>query len=92
MPGFQSVLSDGSSATVCHPALPKASLSVNRWLARSSLYRWLLLTHSPDCRVEWASQLIPPKVGEVSQALCVDQPALVSLPFCRCRTESMAGE
>jgi hypothetical protein len=55
--------SEGSSLTVCHPALLKASLRVNRLLARSSPYRWLLLTHSPDCRVEWASQLIPPKVA-----------------------------
>ncbi len=76
MPGIQSRLSVGSSATVCHPALLKASLRVNRWLATSSLYRCWLSTHSPDCRVEWASQLMPPKVGEVTQALCVDQPAL----------------
>ena len=45
-------------------------------LAVSWAYRCVLSTHSPDCRVEWASQLIPPKVGEVSQALWEDQPAL----------------
>ena len=35
----------------------------------------MVLTHSPDCRVEWASWLTPPKPGEVIQALRVDQPA-----------------
>ncbi len=30
--------------------------------------------HSPDCRVEWGSWPIPPKPGEVIQALRVDQP------------------
>ena len=84
--------SEGSSLTVCHPALSKASLRVNRLLATSSPYRCVLLTHSPDCRVEWASQLIPPKVGEVSQALCVDQPARASEAVRWRRTASIPGE
>src|SRR5450755_127770 len=92
MPAAQVGSSEGSSLTVCQPAFLKASLRVNRLLARSSPYRWLLLTHSPDCRVEWASQLIPPKVGEVSQALCVDQPARASKPVCWRRTASTPGE
>ena len=51
---------------------------MNRRLATSSAYRCSVLTHSPDCRVEWASWLIPPKPGELSQALRVDQPARAS--------------
>ena len=74
------------------PALPKASLRVNRLLPTSWAYRCVLLTHSPDCRVEWASWLIPPKLGELSQALCVDQPARASEAVSRRRTASMPGE
>ena len=80
------------SLTVRQPALPKASVRVNRWLATSSAYRSSVLTHSPDCRVEWASRLIPPKVGEVSQALRVDQPARASEAVLRRRTASTPGE
>ena len=33
---------------------------------------------SPDCRVEWASQLMPPKVGDVRNALRDPKPAALS--------------
>jgi hypothetical protein len=42
--------------------------------------------------VEWASQLIPPKVGEVSQALWLDQPELASEAVPWRRTASTPGE
>src|ERR1700733_6121903 len=71
--------SEGSSLTVRQPALSKASLRVNRWLPKSTSYRPSVLTHNPDWRVAWAILLIPPKVGEVSQALWVDQPAQVGI-------------
>src|SRR5258706_5906682 len=70
---------EGASLTVRQPALSKASLRVSRRLPTSSAYRCSVSTHSPDCRVEWTSKLSPPRVGEVSQALCVDQPARASL-------------
>ena len=62
----------GSSLTVRQPASLNASLSVNRLLATSWLYRCWLSTQSPDCSVECASQLMPPNVGDVSHALCVE--------------------
>ena len=77
---------------MCHPALWKASLRVNRLLATSWAYRCVLSTHSPDWTVEWASQLIPPKVEDLSQALCVDQPARASKPVRWRRTASTPGE
>ena len=60
MPGGQATSSSGLSLTVRQPALPKASLRVNRRLPISSSYRSSVSTHSPDCRVEWESWLIPP--------------------------------
>ena len=92
MPGGQATSSSGLSFTVRQPALLKASLRVNRWLAISSSYLRLVLTHSPDCRVEWASWLTPPKPGEVSQALRVDQPARASEAVPRRRTASTPWE
>ena len=65
---------------------------MNRWLVTRSAYRSSVLTHSPDCRVEWESWLIPPKPGEVSQALCVDQPARASEAVLRRRTASTPRE
>ena len=92
MPGGQTGSFSGLSLTVRQPALSKASLRVNRWLATSSAYRSSVLTHSPDCRVEWASWLIPPKPGEVSQALRVDQPARASEAVSWRRAASTPGE
>ena len=74
------------------PALLKASLRVNRRLPMSSAYRCSVLTHSPDCRVEWESWLTPPKPGEVIQALCVDQPVRASEAVLRRRTASTPRE
>ena len=74
------------------PALSKALLRVNRWLATSSAYRWMVLIHSPDCREEWASWLIPPKPGEVTQALRVDHQARASEAVLRRRTASTPAE
>ena len=74
------------------PALLKASLRVNRRLVTSSAYRCSVLTHRPDCRVEWASWLIPPKPGEVIQALREDQPAWASEAVLRRRTASTPRE
>src|SRR5262249_11410636 len=82
----------GASLTVRQPALLKASLRVNRRLLTSSAYRWMLLTHSPDCRVECTSQLIPPKLGEVSQALRADHPARASEAARWRRNASTPGE
>src|SRR5260370_42333273 len=82
----------GSSRAVGQPALSKPSLRVNRLLAVSSAYRCVVSTHSPDCRVECASQLMPPKVGEVSQALRADHPARASEAVRRRTTASMPGE
>src|SRR6202035_5839219 len=90
--GGQTGSSSGLSLTVRQPALSKASLRVNRRLATRSAYRSSVLTHSPDCRVEWESWLIPPTPGEVIQALRVDQPARASEAVLRCRTVSTPRE
>ena len=92
MPGGQTGSFSGLSLTVRQPALSKASLRVNRRLATKSAYRSSVLTHSPDCRVEWASWLIPPKPGEEIQALRVDQSARASEAVLRRRTASMPAE
>jgi hypothetical protein len=38
---------------------------------------WLSI-HRPDRNVEWPSQLLPPKVADVSQPLLAAKPAFVS--------------
>ena len=53
--------------------------------------RWLL-THVPDWSVECASQLMPPKVGEVSQPLRDEKPAARSCSVPASRTVSTCGE
>ena len=78
--------------TVRHPARPKARVSVRRSLARSCWYRRALSTHTPDCRVEWASQLTPPNVGDVSQPLSDEKPAARSPRVPESSTASTPGE
>ena len=51
----------------------------------------LLSTQRPDCSVEWASQLTPPNVGEVKNALRDENPAAVRALVPSSRTETMPG-
>jgi hypothetical protein len=61
--------SDGTSLTVRQPAFLKAPLRVTRLPEVTVSYFCCESIHSPVCRVEWASQLIPPNVGDVRNAL-----------------------
>src|SRR4051812_50087963 len=61
--------------TVRAPAFLNALVRVSRSVETRLRYRCSLLIHSPDSKVEWASQLPPPKVGEVSQPLRAPNPA-----------------
>ena len=57
--------SAGLTSAVRQPAARNAEARVSRWLATTALYRTWSVIGSPVCSVEWASQLRPPKVGEV---------------------------
>ena len=78
--------------TARHPARLNARVSVTRPFFTTWSYRHSPLTVTPDCRVECASQLRPPKVGDVRKALREEKPAARSCAAPRSSTASMRGE
>src|SRR6185369_3221610 len=55
-------------------------------------YSSWLSTHRPDCSVPWASQLRPPNVGEVRNALLAEKPACRSWVVPASRTAETLDE
>ena len=78
--------------TARHPARLNARVRVTRSAWTSWSYRRWPSTRIPDCSVECASQLRPPKVGEVRKALREEKPAARSCAVPRSSTASMRGE
>ncbi|GAA3304568.1 hypothetical protein GCM10020295_56020 [Streptomyces cinereospinus] len=64
-----------------------------RWSPEVTVaYRCWLSTHSPDRNVEWPSQLLPPKVEEVSQPLLAAKPASARPSVAVSRVRRTPGE
>src|SRR5215207_9134110 len=78
--------------TARHPARLNARVRVRWSFLTSWSYRHWPLTRTPDCRVECASQLRPPKVGEVRKALREEKPAARSCASPRSSAASIRGE
>ena len=61
-------------------------------LTRECVLGSKLSAQTPACRVEWASQLIPPNVDEVRKALRAEKPAALGRAVPLSRSASTFGE
>jgi hypothetical protein len=92
VPTGHGFVSEGTSLTVRQPAFRKAEASVSRVREVTWSYFCWESIHRPLSRVECASQLTPPKVGEVRNALRAENPWEASSASPWRRTASTPGE